>query len=227
MSAIFVVALAIAGFTPHYLAPNAFEGLFEPLTPLLVVHATLMGGWMIIFLTQSVLISVRRVNWHKSLGLAAAAMAILIVAVGCMTTLSQAARAVAGHTSDMHSRLNVLGLETAQMLLFGGFVAAGTMLRTRPDLHKRLMLLATLCILPNAIVRLSSIGVLPFLRTNAEFLSAWTIFVLGFVVIDRLRIGRLHNVFARGVPLMVGGLVLMQLVSTSDQWVHFWVNSLR
>lgn len=226
ISAILLVALAAAGFTPHYLAPKAFPGLFPPLTPLLVVHAMLMAGWIIIYLIQSALISARRVAWHKKLGLGAVAMAILVVPVGCMSTLAPAARAVVSHAPDMLGRLNVLGLEIAQMLLFGGFVATAIMLRTRTAFHKRLMLLATLCILPNAIVRLSFMGVLP-LRSNADVLVAWSLLVSSFVAADRLRIGRLHPAFVRGAPIAIGALILAQIVSTSGAWIDFWTKSLR
>lgn len=225
-AAILIAALAIAGFTPHYLAPNAFPGMFPPLTPLLVVHAILMAGWIAIFLIQSAIISAGRLAWHRRLGLAIIAIALLIVPIGCMSTLAPAARAVVRQTPDMRQRLNVLGLETTQMLLFGGFVATAIVLRNRTAIHKRLMLLATLSILPNAIVRLSFMGVLP-LRTNSAILVAWAFLVLSFVVIDSFRIGRLHPAFARGAPAAIGALVLAQIVSTSDPWVQFWIRSLR
>lgn len=226
ISAILVGALAAVGFTPHYLVPRAFPGLFPPLTPLLLVHAMLMAAWIVIYLVQSALISAGRVTWHKKLGLAAVAVAILIVPIGCMSTLAPAARAVVSQGPDMSQRLNVLGLEIVQMLLFGGFVATAVMLRARTAFHKRLMLLATLCILPNAIVRLSFIGVLP-LRTNVEFLAVWMILVLSFVAIDSLRIRRLHPAFARGAPIAIGALILAQIVSISGPWTDFWTKSLR
>jgi len=226
LSAILVAALAVGGFTPHYLAPDAFPGMFAPLTPLLLVHALLMAGWMILYLIQSALISAGRVAWHRGLGLAGAALAILIVPVGCMSTLAPAARAAVSHAPDMLQRLNVLGLEMVQMLLFGGFVATAVMLRTRTAFHKRLMLLATLCILPNAIVRLSFVGVLP-LTTNIEFLGVWALVVLSFVAIDGLRIGRLHPAFLRATPIAIGALILAQIVSTSAAWIDFWTSSLR
>lgn len=226
ISAILVAALAAAGFTPHYLVPKAFPGLFPPLTPLLLVHATLMAAWIVIYLTQSALISAGRVAWHRKLGLASVAVAILIVPIGCMSTLAPAARSVVSHAPDMLQRLNVLGLEIVQMLLFGGFVATAVMLRTRTAFHKRLMLLATLCILPNAIVRLSFMGVLP-ITTNVEILTVWALFVLSFVAIDSLRIGRLHPAFVRGAPIGIGGLILAQIVSTSSPWIDFWTRSLR
>jgi len=227
VSAILLATLTVAGFTPHYLAPKAFPpGLFPSLTPLLVVHAVLMASWIAIYLSQSVLISAGRVAWHRSLGVVGVAVAVLIITIGCMSTLAPAARAVVSHAPDMRARLNVLGLETVQMLLFGGFVVAAVMLRTRAAFHKRLMLLATLCILPNAIVRLSFMGVLP-LRTNPEVLVAWVLMTLGFLAFDRLRIGRLHPAFARGAPIAIGALVLAQLVSTTGAWIEFWTRSLR
>lgn len=223
-SAILTTLLAIAGFTPHYLMPNASAGLFAPLTPFLAFHASLMASWMAIFLVQSLLISAGRLAWHKKLGIAAMVIAILIVPTGCMATLIPGERAIIRHTPEMLQRLNVVALETTQMLLFGGMVAMAIMKRNRPAVHKRLMLLATLSILPNAIVRLALIGVLPFYY-NWEFLGLWAFMILCFVAADSLRIGRLHSTFAAGAPVAIGALVLAQIVGTSGPWVHFWVQS--
>lgn len=224
ISAILTAALAIAGFTPHYFMPSAFPGMFNPLTPFLMFHAALMAGWMMIFLTQSLLISAGRLAWHKKLGIAAMVVAILVVPTGCMATLIPAEQAVIRHTPEMLQRLNVVALETTQMLLFGGMVATAIMRRNRTAVHKRLMLLATLSILPNAIVRLALIGVLP-LQYNWEILAVWALMVLCFIAVDSLRIGRLHPAFAAGAPIAIGALVMAQIVGTSGPWVQFWVRS--
>jgi hypothetical protein len=223
-SAILLVALAVAGFTPHYFMPAAFPGMFVPLTPLLAFHAALMAGWMAIFLIQSLLISAGRLGWHKTLGVAAMVIAILIVPTGCMATLIPAERGIIRHTPDMRGLLNIVGLEITQMLLFGGFVATAIMRRNRTAVHKRLMVLATLSILPNAIVRLSLIGVLP-LRSNWDVLVAWALVIICFVAADSLRIRRVHPTFAKGAAAAIGTIVLAQIVSTSAPWVHFWIES--
>lgn len=224
ISASLLVALAIGGFTPHYFMPNAFPGMFAPLTPLLAFHTALMACWMALFLVQSLLISAGRLAWHKTLGMAAMVIAVLIVPTGCMSTLLPAERAIIRHGPDMLGRLNVLGLEITQMLLFGGFVAVAIMRRNRTAVHKRLMVLATLSILPNAIVRLSLIGALP-LRSNWGVLTAWAVVVACFVGADSLRIRRLHPAFASGGPIAIGGIVMAQIISTSGPWVQFWIRS--
>jgi uncharacterized membrane protein YozB (DUF420 family) len=223
-SAILATLLAIAGFTPHYFMPSASPEMFAPLTPFLVFHASLMASWMAIFLVQSLLISAGRLAWHKKLGFAAMVVSILMVPTGCIATLIPAERAIIRHTPEMLQRLNVVALETTQMLLFGGMVATAIMRRNRTAVHKRLMLLATLSILPNAIVRLALIGVLP-LDYNWEFLGLWAFMILCFVAADSLRIGRLHPTFAVGTPVAIGALILAQIVGTSAPWVQFWVQS--
>lgn len=226
ISAILLALLTIAGFSPHYFMPNAFPGMFAPLTPLLIFHAALMASWMAIFLLQSLLITSRRLAWHKKLGVVAIALAFLLVPTGCVSTLIPAERAILRQTPDMLQRLNVVALETTQMLLFGGLFAVAIMQRNRAAVHKRLMLLATLSILPNAIVRLALIGVLPF-EYNWQFLTVWAVMVLGFVAADSLRIRKLHPTFATGVPITIGAMVIAQVIGTNEAWVHFWVQSVR
>ena len=143
--------------------------------------------------------------------------------MGCMATVVSAAREVHAHSRIVPLQMNVLGLELMQMALFGGFVAAAVV-RLRTGYHKRLM--AMMCILPNAVVRLSFMPVGEFLRSNFDILTMWTVVLLGVVAIDALRIRKLHAAFAWSVPLAVAGLYFSWWASLSAPWNQFWQHSL-
>ncbi len=160
--AIMLALLVFAGFARTFYLFPLFR-LPAPL-PLFVVHGTLMSAWIALLTVQTALISARRVDWHKKLGIAGGLLAAAIVPLGCMATLAAAQREVRAHSAFVPSQLNVLGLELTQMALFAGMIGAALWLRRRTSSHKRLMMVATLCIVPNAIVRLS-------LLTNIEILS--------------------------------------------------------
>jgi hypothetical protein len=224
VAASLLALLAIIAFTPSFF----LHGLFSrpAPTPYIAFHGIVMTGWMLLLAIQAMLVFWRRTSWHKALGYAGVGFAALIVPIGCMATLASAAREVHAQSRMLPFQLNVLGLELMQMLLFGSFVAAATILRARTDQHKRLMLLATLCIMPNAIVRLSLTPAFEFLNSNLVILHAWVLLAVCVAAIDGIRIRRLHPIYLWGIPLCAAALYLAWGLSRTVAWNQFWIRSL-
>jgi hypothetical protein len=222
--AILITVLVFTGFARTYY----FHALFhvQAPSPFLEIHGAVMSGWIALFLAQTILIKIRRVTWHKRLGVAGVAYAAVMVPIACFATLGAARREVRAHSLLVPSQLNVLGLELTQVLLFASFVAAAVWLRSRTDFHKRLMLVATLCILPNAIVRLALLTHVKYLATNLVLLSLWTLLVVSIVAIDSLRNRRVHRAFAGGASVAIAALYLAWLGSRTAAWDHYWMGVL-
>ena len=216
--------LVIVAFTPSYFLHSLFQRPAP--TPFIAFHGLLMTGWLLLLVIQTLLVVCGLHRWHKRLGYVGAAYAAFVVPIGCMATLAAAAREVHGHSRFVAFQLNVLGLELMQMALFGGFVAAATISRHRADQHKRLILMATLCIVPNAIVRLSFLPPFAFLGSNLAILHAWTLLLLGVGTVDALRIRRLHPAYLWSMPLAVFALYSAWAVSLTASWDDFWLRSL-
>jgi hypothetical protein len=216
--------LVLVGFARTYYLRILFH--LPPLSSFLEFHGALMSGWIGLLLVQTVLVATGRVDWHRKLGVAGAAYAALIIPVGCLATLGAAQREVRAHSAFAHGQLNVLGLELMQMLLFACFVGAALWLRRRTDIHKRLMIIATLCILPNAIVRLSMQTSIDIFHTNLAILSIWTVLVLATVSFDSFWNGRVHAAFARGAPIAIGLLYFAWWGSRTEIWDQFWSGAL-
>src|SRR4029453_4793311 len=96
------------------------------------------------------LVAAKRIARPRQLGVAGAAMAGLMVLVGTLTALHGVVRGVAPFGIDPRRFLIV---PFFSILLFVVFVVAGVRARRDPQSHKRLMLLATIAILPPAIAR--------------------------------------------------------------------------
>lgn len=184
-----------------------------------------MTGWMVLISVQTLLVRTHHIGWHKRLGLGGIAYAALMIPIGCIATLNAARREVLGHTTYVLSQLNVLGLELTQLMMFGGFVVTAICFRMRGDVHKRLMLLATLCIVPNALVRLLVLTDLPFLSENLGILTVWAVLVAGIIAIDTLRNHRLHPAFAWGGVIAIGLLYLAWFISTTAAWDGYWIRT--
>ena len=223
-AAVLLAFAVIGAFVPSFFLRTAFHRPAP--TPFIAAHGVLMTVWMLLFAVQSLLVAAGKTGWHRQLGYAGVVFAGLLVPIGCMATLAAAAREVHAHSAAVPVQLNVLGLELAQMSLFGGFVAAATVLRRRVDWHKRLMLMATLCLLPNAIVRLSMMPAFAFLSSNLVIIGAWVGVLVVAAAADALRTRSVHPAFVNGMPLAAGLIYAAWALSQTPAWDSFWTRSL-
>jgi hypothetical protein len=222
--AVLLALLMFAGFARSFYLHGLF-GMPAP-TRFLQIHGAIMTGWLALLVTQTALIFVRRPGWHKKLGYAGIAYAVLIVPIGAMATLSLARREILAHSARVPSQLNVLGLELTQLSLFALLIAGAFLLRARTDFHKRLMVIATLVILPNAIVRLSLLSNITFLSTNLALLTVWVVLVLAVVGSDVWRNRRLHPAFGWSAALAILALYAAWYGSRMPAWDHYWIRTL-
>jgi hypothetical protein len=144
-TAVAALAVTFAGFAhSFYLRPASMPSL----APLVVVHGLVFSCWVLLFLTQTTLIATGHTRVHRRLGVAGAGLAVLMVVLGPMVAIP-AARRGALPGDPLAFLLVMLG----DLLLFAGFVAAGISQRHHSETHKRLMVLATVNLLPPAISR--------------------------------------------------------------------------
>ena len=223
-----VVVFVFLGFSRTFFF-SRFFGVATP-TRFIVFHGVLMSGWVVLLAVQSGLAVKKQVGWHRWLGVIGTFYAALIVAVGCLATLGAAAREIHSHSAYLSGQLDVLALELTQMLLFGSLVAVAVALRHRPAWHKRLMVIATLCILPNVIVRIAQLFPAEFFSHNYAILATWIVLVLVVTGIDTWRNRRVHPAYGIGATAAVVVLSAAYFVGISEVWVHFstgFVTSLK
>ncbi len=215
-----IVILVFVGFARTYYLHSLFG--MPALTRFLHFHGAVMTGWIVLFAVQTFLITSNRIPIHRILGAFGAGYALLVVLIGTTATLVAARREVRAHSEFVSSVLTVLALELTQMALFASLVALGVWLRNRNDYHKRLMLLATFCILPNPIVRLF---VWVGLGSNIMTLGFWTSLVTAVALFDSIRNRRMHPAFGFGATIIVVFLYLVYFGSRTPLWQHFAANT--
>ncbi len=215
--ALVAIGLVFWGFAHSYYL-KVFFGTPE-LSARLHIHGAVMSSWLLLFFAQACLISARRVDLHRRLGVIGIFIAILVVILGSTTTFNAAAREVGLHSREASNRVSVLGLELVQMALFAGLVGAALAMRRRPDFHKRLMLLGTACMMPSAFSRIPLD--LTFMVSNfMSILLLFNVFVIGWVLIDTIRNRRLHPAFGWGGFITIGSLNLAYVTSISPEWLR-------
>jgi hypothetical protein len=103
------------------------------------------------------------------------------------------------------------------MLVFPILVGAGFYFRRRPDVHKRLMLLATISILSAAVARL------PYVLSGGPlaFFGLTDLFVLPVVIYDLISRGRVHRATVWGGLLIIVSQPLRLILGGTHAWITF------
>src|SRR5215207_9476218 len=86
--AVAFVFTVFAGFARTYFLRPYFGT--PALTPLLHLHGVVFTSWLALLLTQTVLVAANRTAIHRRLGVAGAALAVLMVLVGTSTAIIRA-----------------------------------------------------------------------------------------------------------------------------------------
>ncbi len=220
-----LIALTVfIGFAPtFYLAkwldpPHPIQAA----TPLVYVHGAIFTSWILLFIAQTALITGRRIDLHRKLGVFGAAVAALMVVVGTLTALHGVVRA-SGPPGIDPSRF--LAIPLFDLVVFSVLVIAGVRARRDPQAHKRLMLLSTIAILSAAIARwplaIMQHGPLAFFGVN----DLYVLVVVGFDLATR---GRVHRATVWGALVIVISQPLRLAISGTDAWLTFahWAVSL-
>lgn len=197
--AIAIAAMIFAGFAKNYYL-RAWLGT-RAITAMVHVHGLVMTMWVVLFLTQTLLVEKRRTDLHRKLGLAGASLAIIIVGLGVYTILGSIMRQHLDTSARLYA-LEFVAFDGVSLLLFGGLVLMAMRLRSRPQTHKRLMLMAMIALLPPAFGRF----VAYFTHDHVEIivLLLMCMSVLTCVFLDRLHNRRLDPAF-----VWSGALVLL------------------
>lgn len=191
--------------------------------PLIVhFHALAFVSWLVLFTTQVALIRVGRPDLHRRLGLAAIALAAVMVVLGPATAvIVDTARYVAtGHTPEF------MAVQFIDIIAFTTLTGAGLLLRGKPETHKRLMLLGLFYISNAGFARfLNGFAAAPlgdgFGGDIVGIYLGGDMLALGLGAYDLITRRRLYPVYIAGVAWMLAlELTALQLLH-SPAWKAF------
>lgn len=179
-------------------------------------HGTVFSLWLVMLVAQTSLVARGRVDLHRRLGVAGGLLASLMVVLGVAMAIHGARYGL--ETPDLPPVPVFLVVPLFDMLVFASLIGAALWYRRRPDLHKRLMIMATIALLPAAFARmpLNFIGD-PLLRAFALGDAALLTCVACDVVAQR----RLHRVWIWGGLWIVLSLPLRMAVAGTPSWQAF------
>lgn len=215
-----VAAIALAGFWPTYFGPLLAGLAGHP--SVIHFHAAVFSGWVLLFIAQIAFAATGRIALHRKLGKIGIYYGVAIIAVGLFTAYSQfAGRVAAGQLAEAQTRLLA---PLTDMIVFPLFFGAAVYYRRKPELHKRLMLVATTALLVAAVARMSFLGD-PFPREVR--LLVWMSPILIALAYDLVTRRLVHPVYAMGlVTLFI--LNQRRFLVPTDAWQGFsgWLATL-
>jgi hypothetical protein len=191
----------------------------DPITmpPVVHLHGVTFVSWMTLLMVQTSLINVKNVALHRSLGSFGIALGTAVLFTGALITLLGGTGDPAG--SPFYYDLQYL----AYMALLGfGVLFTLAMCQTRnPENHRRLILFATILLLPPGINRMYQVAFqLDYLPVLATYLTMAAIAVA--ILVQQWRTTGRIGVYSKiGAAVVFGQQLLHLPVTRSETFVEF------
>jgi uncharacterized membrane protein YozB (DUF420 family) len=213
--AVALVLTVFSGFSRTFYLRPYFDA--RPLIPLLILHGVVFTAWLALLVTQTTLIATKRIRTHMRLGIAGMVLAVLMVLIGSITAIIRAKIIVVPPGAG--SPLSFLTIPLGDMLVFAILVGSAFYFRRRPETHKRLMLLATIGILPAAVARLPFAFILQY--GPLAFFGLSDLFIVPCLIYDLITRGRPHRATVLGGALIVLSQPLRLIIGGTNAWIAF------
>jgi hypothetical protein len=144
--ALLLLGIVVTGFAQSYF----FAGMIRAKLPntLVHIHGALFVSWIFLLIVQTMLVAVRKVRWHVTLGILGVILPPLMLILGILTLFDSIRRGQLGIPPEF-----LLVGDIEQLILFIVIISWAMLARRNAASHKRLMILGTMAILGPAIDR--------------------------------------------------------------------------
>ena len=206
---IMLIAMVIRGFWPSYFGPMLSGGAVRHW--IIHVHGAVFSGWMLLLLAQVVLVSSRRVALHRRVGNVAIGYGVLVLALGLVVSFAAPVLHVRAGEWPLNQAAGFLLLPLVDMVLFGAFFGAAMAYRSRPEIHKRLILAATVALAFAAVARMQF--------SPLVFLFVWLSPMLAAMGFEFVAVRRVHPVTLISTAVMAVAFFRV-LFLESEGWLR-------
>jgi hypothetical protein len=212
---IVIAIIVFAGFSRTWFLRPYFSQV-QPLIPVLILHGVIFSSWIALFVAQTTLVAAKRVGTHMRLGIAGGVLACAMIIIGTITAII---RAKGPSPIPDVNPLSFLTVPLGDLLVFGILIGLAFYYRRKADIHKRLMLLATIGILPAAVARLP----FAFIEHGGPlaFFGLSDLFIIPCLIYDIISRGRPHR-----ATILAGGLIVIShplrtIIGVTHAWIAF------
>jgi hypothetical protein len=143
-----LLVVVLLGLSPSFFLRSAFHHV-TPLSALLYAHGAVLTVWFLITVVQGWLIRAQELRLHRRLGYVAAGYAVIVIVFGTLANL----RLISEIDSPDDGENIVVWGNFFTLVMFAAFVSLAIVFRKKPEVHKRLILLASMSIVGPALAR--------------------------------------------------------------------------
>jgi hypothetical protein len=183
------------------------------------IHALAFVGWLALLTTQVLLIRSGRPDLHRRLGIAAVGLAAFMIVIGPITAVVVDRLRLTTPNPDA----GFLVVQLTDIVGFAGLIVPALYWRNDSSMHKRLILLATLCISDAGFARWLASSLQPLLGDGywgnvAQLYLGSDLLVVGVGLYDWMTRKRLHPAYLIGAAWIVALHLTAIAVYLNPHW---------
>lgn len=206
-----LIAIVVRGFWPTYFGP--LLGGVVTRHWIIHLHGAIFSGWMVLLLLAQVsLVAMGRVGVHRRVGNVGIAYGALVLGIGPVVSFVAPVLHVRAGEWTLDRAAGFMLLPLVDMVLFAGFFGAAIAYRRRPEIHKRLILAATVALAFAAVARIS-------FESPVVFLLVWLSPLFAAMTFDVFTRGRVHPVYFISVAVLTAAFIRIFFVQ-SQAWLQ-------
>jgi hypothetical protein len=192
-----ILATVLFGFSKTYFMAGMVRA---PLPNALIhVHGAAFTLWIVLLIVQTALISTRNIRIHRTLGMGGFCLALAMVGLGIWAAVDALHRGSAPLGLDAKTFFII---PITAIALFACFIAFAYRDRSRPEAHKRLILIGTISLMDAAVGRwpIAILQATPPLQDLV--ILAFLLVVVAFDVVSLRRVSK-TTIWASAVVIVV------------------------
>jgi hypothetical protein len=212
--AVVLGAAVLVGFARSFYLRFLFPDWPAPPERIFYIKGAIFTAWYALLIVQAGLIALDRRSLHRRLGALGACIAALMVITGIYGSLVAAVR-LPGIPGAPPIPLEFLAVPMFDMAMFAILVGLAIAKRSRPQTHKRLMLIASISLVVAGVARWPLLPDLPF----PAYFAITDLFLVPLVVWDIASRGRLHPVTAAAGGALIATQIVRFAIGSSPAWL--------
>lgn len=204
-----LIGIVAVGFWPGYFGPLTQGGVTRPW--IIHLHGAVFSGWMALLLFQVGLAASGRVQLHRRVGSVGIAYGAVVLVLGLTVSFAAPILHVRAGEWTVDRAAAFMLLPLVDMVLFGGFFGAAVAYRRKPDIHKRLILAATVALAFAGAARMA-------FASPVVFLLVWLSPSILAMAFDVMTLGRVHVVNAVSTAILAAAFIRIFYME-SEGWL--------
>jgi hypothetical protein len=208
---LWMVAIVLVGFGRTYFVPLLRGTLAKP--TVVHVHALVFLGWMTLMMAQVIVASRGNIRLHRRIGRWGIAYGCAVIVMGLTVGLASAVIKVNAGTWTRDQAAGSLLVNFGDMVSFAAWFGAAIWYRAQPEVHKRLMVVATVVLLFAALARWTFVG------SGLARAGIWLSPIFIAMVHDWITRRRVHPVYILG-SIALFFFTFRLLVTGSETWLR-------